>query len=81
MRIDDFGPLGLPLSPGEAKRLIGLCTQAPFGKNERTIVNKEVRDTWELGPDKVRCHQLDRLLSTQVHVTDSFRKSTLATVG
>jgi len=56
MRIDDFGPLGLPLSPREAKCLIGLCTQAPFGKNERTIVDKEVRDTWELSPDKVRFH-------------------------
>ena len=54
MHIDGFGPLGLPLSPHEAKRLIGLCIQAPFGKNERTIVDKEVRDTWELSPDKVR---------------------------
>jgi hypothetical protein len=54
MRIDDFGPLGLPLNPREAKCLIGICTQAPFGKNERTIVDKEVRDTWELSPDKVR---------------------------
>lgn len=56
--IDDFGPLGLPLNPREAKHLINVCTQAPFGKNERTIVDKSVRDTWELDPTKVRTSSL-----------------------
>lgn len=35
-----------------------MCTQAPFGKNERTIVDKSVRDTWELDSSKVSLQAL-----------------------
>lgn len=38
----------MPLSQPEAKRIITKCRQAPFGKGERTVVDKEVRDTWEI---------------------------------
>ena len=44
----DLGTIGLPLSDREAKLVIGHCAQAPFGKGERTVVDKSVRDTWEI---------------------------------
>lgn len=53
LRIDGFGTLGLPLSEAEAQRLIGVCKQAPFGKGEETVVDKSVRDTWEVDASKV----------------------------
>jgi hypothetical protein len=35
--------------------LVKSCAvQAPFGHGERTVVDKEVRDTWEIEPGKVR---------------------------
>lgn len=52
--ITGFGTLGLPLSATEASRLRTVCNRAPFGKGERTVVDTEVRDTWELEPDKVK---------------------------
>ncbi|KLO10714.1 hypothetical protein SCHPADRAFT_999401 [Schizopora paradoxa] len=51
--ISDFGPLGLPLSAPEAQRLISSSRQAPFGKGERTVVDKAVRDTWEIDASKI----------------------------
>ncbi|KAL9968023.1 hypothetical protein ACROYT_G026348 [Oculina patagonica] len=31
--------------------LIGLCSQAPFGKNEKTVIDKTVRSCWQLNPE------------------------------
>jgi hypothetical protein len=36
------------LSPRDAELIKTRCIQAPFGKGERTVVDTEVRDTWEL---------------------------------
>lgn len=52
--VSGLGTLGLPLSPTEAVRLRAVCNQAAFGKGERTVVDKEVRDTWELEPEKIQ---------------------------
>ncbi len=53
--IDEFGVLGLPLSVPEAKRLIAasVTQQAPFGMGERKMVDKTVRDTFEVDGSKV----------------------------
>ncbi len=53
--IEDFGILGLPLSVSEAKHLIAasVTAQAPFGMGERTVVDRTVRDTWEVDGSKV----------------------------
>lgn len=53
LRLDGLGTVGVPLSAREAIHVIGGCRQAPFGKGERTIVDKEVRDTWEMDAAKV----------------------------
>jgi hypothetical protein len=54
LNVEGLGVIGFPLSEATAKYLISGCTQAPFGKGERTIVDKLVRDTWEIDASKVR---------------------------
>lgn len=54
LRLDELGIVGLPLSEDAAQRLISKCKPAPFGKGERTIVDRNVRDTWEMDASKVR---------------------------
>jgi hypothetical protein len=54
LNIDGLGPVGLPLSPRDAKALIECSTQAPFGHGERTVVDTEVRDTWEIEPTRIK---------------------------
>jgi len=45
LSIDGLGAIGLPLSEREAKAIIGCSAQAPYGHGQRTVVNKNVRDT------------------------------------
>ncbi|KAH9917890.1 uncharacterized protein BXZ73DRAFT_105410 [Epithele typhae] len=54
LSIDDFGTVGLPLSTREAVAIKEHAAQAPFGKADKTIVDKTVRDTWEIDGFKVR---------------------------
>ena len=49
--------IGLPLGAREAQAIISICEQAPFGKGERTVVDTEVRDTWQLDGSHV-CLQI-----------------------
>ncbi|KAF8596409.1 hypothetical protein BDV93DRAFT_480289 [Ceratobasidium sp. AG-I] len=51
--VEGAGLISLPLSPDTARSLIEICNQAPFGKGDSTIVDKQVRDTWELDASKV----------------------------
>ncbi|KAJ7904418.1 hypothetical protein B0H14DRAFT_2662734 [Mycena olivaceomarginata] len=53
LRLGSLGHIGLPLSSREAKHVISHCIQAPFGQGERTLVDKNVRDTWEMDASQV----------------------------
>jgi hypothetical protein len=44
------GVVGLPLSDRDAQAIIAASREAPFGKGEETIVDRNVRKTWELAP-------------------------------
>lgn len=54
LSINGIGMIGLPLSDRDAEIIIAAGIQAPFGHGERTVVNKDVRDTWELQPDQLQ---------------------------
>lgn len=45
-----LGPVKLPLKGTTAKELVACCRAAPYGKGTRTLVNKSVRNTFELDP-------------------------------
>jgi hypothetical protein len=53
LHIEGLGLVGLPLSERDAKFIIGCAAQAPFGQGERTVVDTNVRDTFEIEPARV----------------------------
>ncbi|GJE87377.1 hypothetical protein PsYK624_034600 [Phanerochaete sordida] len=53
LKLSDLGIVGLPLSTREAESIKAHSAQAPFGMGERTLVDKTVRDTWEMDGKKV----------------------------
>lgn len=52
IHIPGVGQVDCPLSEASAQAVIAACHQAPFGLGEKTIIDKTVRNTWELNPDK-----------------------------
>ncbi|PFH45781.1 hypothetical protein AMATHDRAFT_8674 [Amanita thiersii Skay4041] len=54
LNIDGVGLIGLSLPERDAKSIIGCASQAPYGHGDRTLVNTEVRDTWEISPANVK---------------------------
>lgn len=54
IEIDGFGPLALPVLPDQQARLIAAAVPAPFGRGEATIIDPEVRRSWQIAPARVR---------------------------
>ncbi len=52
LEVDGMGPVRLPLGKTQARKLIKLCHQAPYGKGTETLVDTDVRRVWELDPDQ-----------------------------
>lgn len=53
LEVENFGKVHFPLEEAQAKELIKVCTLAPFGKNELTLYDKKVRDSYQLDPSQV----------------------------
>lgn len=53
LRIQDVGIVGVPLSTRDAEAIKAKAEQAPFGVRERTIIDTDVRDTWEIDASTV----------------------------
>ena len=51
--------LSLPLTTSQAKDIISVASQAPFGRGEETIVDTSVRCTWQLDPEQFTIKSLD----------------------
>ncbi len=52
--IKRLGAVRLPLGEAQARELIELCVQAPYGKGTETLVDLSVRCAWELDQDQCR---------------------------
>ncbi|MEA3412903.1 MAG: 2OG-Fe(II) oxygenase [Pseudomonadota bacterium] len=52
LKVDGLGVLSLPFGKTLARKLIKQCHQAPYGKGTETLVDTDVRRTWELDPDQ-----------------------------
>jgi len=48
LEVASVSHVGMPLSAAQAKELIELGRPARFGRGERTVTDRRVRDTWEL---------------------------------
>ncbi|MEI6412672.1 MAG: 2OG-Fe(II) oxygenase [Pseudomonadota bacterium] len=54
LEVEGVGPVALPLLPIQAEQLIAVALQAPYGRGEETLVNTEVRRTWQIDAGRVR---------------------------
>ncbi len=54
LEVDGLGRVQVPLKRGMAKQLIASGRAAPYGKGTRTLVDKHVRNTFELDPQQFR---------------------------
>ncbi|HUY32790.1 MAG TPA: 2OG-Fe(II) oxygenase [Pirellulales bacterium] len=52
IEVQRLGKIRLPLKRTPAKELVAACRAAPYGKGTRTLVDKRVRNTFELDPKK-----------------------------
>ena len=52
LKIEGYGTVGLPVSWRVANEIGQYMEEAPFGMGEETILDKNVRDTLQVGPDK-----------------------------
>ncbi|TVS19433.1 MAG: 2OG-Fe(II) oxygenase [Planctomycetaceae bacterium] len=52
LEVSGLGAVRLPLGTAQARKLMKLCHQAPYGKGTETVVDTNVRRVWELDPDQ-----------------------------
>ena len=52
--VDGVGRIALPLLPFQAEELIALAERDPFGRGEETVIDTDVRRTWQLASDQVQ---------------------------
>lgn len=74
LKVEGIGIVSLPLIKPQAKSLIGLCEQAPFGRGEDTIVDTKVRNVWQLSPDQFELTNPEWEASLQEAVTELMGK-------
>src|SRR5262245_3435059 len=53
IEVKGVGPIALPLLVAQAKQLIKAATRAPFGRGAETIVDTNVRRTWQIEGSRV----------------------------
>lgn len=54
LEVDGVGPIALPLLPVQAKQLIAVAERAPYGRGPETVVDPQVRRTWQIDADQVQ---------------------------
>jgi predicted 2-oxoglutarate/Fe(II)-dependent dioxygenase YbiX len=54
LQVEGVGPIALPLLPIQVEQLIAVAEQAPYGRGEETLVDPDVRRTWQINADQVR---------------------------
>lgn len=52
LEVEGAGTIGLPVSAEDARRLIAVADQAPFGRGTETIVDTGVRRVWQIEPSR-----------------------------
>lgn len=52
--VEGIGPIALPLLPMQAEALIAAAQPAPYGRGVETLVDREVRRTWQVDAKQLR---------------------------
>ncbi|MCP2279068.1 2OG-Fe(II) oxygenase [Nocardia amikacinitolerans] len=53
IEVAGVGPIQLPVTPAQARRLCEIARPARYGRREQTLLDANVRDTWEVPRDRV----------------------------
>jgi 2-oxoglutarate-Fe(II)-dependent oxygenase superfamily protein len=54
LEVEGVGLVALPLLPIQAGQLVAVAERAPYGRGAETLVDTEVRRTWQIGASRVR---------------------------
>jgi predicted 2-oxoglutarate/Fe(II)-dependent dioxygenase YbiX len=54
LEVEGVGPIAFPLLPVQVEQLVAVAEQAPYGRGEETLVNPDVRRTWQINADQIR---------------------------
>lgn len=54
LEVKNVGRIRFPVPATAARKLIGAARRAPFGWRDRTLVDPQVRDTWEIPAGRLR---------------------------
>ncbi|MBK5942172.1 hypothetical protein CCR96_23610 [Halochromatium roseum] len=54
LQVEGLGPVAMPLLPAQAEQLVALAEQAPYGRGTETLVDTEVRRTWQIDAAKLQ---------------------------
>ena len=52
--VDGVGRIAFPILPAQAEQLVAIAEAAPYGRGEETVVDRDVRRTWQVDSAKVR---------------------------
>lgn len=72
LEVAGVGPLRWPVTPDQARQLCGTARPARYGRREQTLLDPNVRDTWEVPRDRVTIDR-DRWQATLTPVLDAMR--------
>lgn len=54
IEVDGIGRIAFPVLPAQAAQLVAAAEAAPYGRGEETVVDRDVRRTWQIDSSKVR---------------------------
>ena len=54
LEVEGAGALSFPVPEAQVRALIAAAERAPYGKGTETLVDRSVRDCWQIEPDRVR---------------------------
>jgi hypothetical protein len=54
LEVDRVGVVALPLLPMQAEQLVAVAERAPYGRGAQTVIDTEVRRTWQISANRVR---------------------------
>ena len=54
LEVEGVGPIALPLLSVQAGQLVATAQAAPYGRADETVLDTNVRRTWQIGAERVR---------------------------
>lgn len=66
MSVESIGTIAFPILRPQVRSLINAAERAPYGRGPETILDRSVRDCWQIGADRIRFYgpRWDRVLAS-----------------